>query len=317
MSKNTSIEWCDSTVNPTMGCDGCELWIKKKKACYAGVLHARYGGQKGYAPKFETVTMFPGRMAETLKWSDLTGTKRPDKPWLNGSPRVVFVSDMSDALSQGVPFEFLKAEIIDTVIKSPHIYMWLTKRPARMVEFATWLLEKHGITWPQNLWAGTSVTDQTTAQSRVTSLHKMPATLFISAEPLWSEVDFLWPVDGLGCHGQPTIATLLYSIALVITGGESGKSPEECKASWIEKVVAACQTVNVPVFVKQLGGACTTNEATPDQWPPGTELEQCCIGTRVALKDPKGGDPDEWPAHLRVREFQKVKPSLTQAELLT
>ena len=26
MSVKTKIQWCDSTVNPTMGCDGCELW---------------------------------------------------------------------------------------------------------------------------------------------------------------------------------------------------------------------------------------------------------------------------------------------------
>ena len=23
---NTKIQWCHSTVNPVMGCDGCELW---------------------------------------------------------------------------------------------------------------------------------------------------------------------------------------------------------------------------------------------------------------------------------------------------
>lgn len=26
MSKNTAIQWADSTINPVMGCDGCELW---------------------------------------------------------------------------------------------------------------------------------------------------------------------------------------------------------------------------------------------------------------------------------------------------
>ncbi|HEV2211076.1 MAG TPA: hypothetical protein VG167_20075 [Verrucomicrobiae bacterium] len=24
--KSTKIQWCHSTVNPVMGCDGCELW---------------------------------------------------------------------------------------------------------------------------------------------------------------------------------------------------------------------------------------------------------------------------------------------------
>jgi hypothetical protein len=26
MSQTTQIQWCDSTVNPTMGCSGCELF---------------------------------------------------------------------------------------------------------------------------------------------------------------------------------------------------------------------------------------------------------------------------------------------------
>jgi hypothetical protein len=26
MGTKTAIEWCDSTINPVMGCDGCELW---------------------------------------------------------------------------------------------------------------------------------------------------------------------------------------------------------------------------------------------------------------------------------------------------
>ncbi len=26
MSQNTAIQWADSTINPVMGCDGCELW---------------------------------------------------------------------------------------------------------------------------------------------------------------------------------------------------------------------------------------------------------------------------------------------------
>ena len=39
MSIMTKIQWCDSTVNPTMGCDGCEIWGSQRKSCYAGTLH--------------------------------------------------------------------------------------------------------------------------------------------------------------------------------------------------------------------------------------------------------------------------------------
>ena len=101
MSVKTKIQWCDGTVNPTMGCDGCEIWSSQIKTCYAGILHTRFGGvTPGYSPSFDEVTLFPGRMAEAAGWSDLSGKTRKDKPWLNGMPRLTFVSDMSDALSK-------------------------------------------------------------------------------------------------------------------------------------------------------------------------------------------------------------------------
>ncbi|HEX3655204.1 MAG TPA: DUF5131 family protein [Pirellulales bacterium] len=165
MSKKTKIQWCDSTANPSMGCRGCELWGKHHKTCYAGLLHRRFGGvTPGYAPTFEQVTLFPGRMAEAARWADLNGKKREEKPWLDRMPRTIFVSDMSDSLSSGVPFGYLEAEIIDNVMSDVgqrHRWLWLSKRPDRMAEFSAWLT-KRGKSWPSNLWAGTSVTSQAT-----------------------------------------------------------------------------------------------------------------------------------------------------------
>jgi len=41
MGIHAKIEWCDSTLNLQMGCDGCELWPgdeapPERKRCYAG-----------------------------------------------------------------------------------------------------------------------------------------------------------------------------------------------------------------------------------------------------------------------------------------
>jgi len=46
MGIDTDIEWCDSSLQLEMGCDGCELWNPKvgEKTCYAGQLTNLHGG---------------------------------------------------------------------------------------------------------------------------------------------------------------------------------------------------------------------------------------------------------------------------------
>src|SRR4051794_16856770 len=197
MSITTKIQWCDSTCNPTMGCEGCELWNSKTgdRTCYAGVLHRRYGGvTKGFSPTFEEVTFWPGRMADAAVWPDLTGTTRRDKPWLNGLPRLIFVSDMSDALSSVVPFDFLEEEVIHTATSpsgQSHHWLWLTKRPERMAQFSDSLKTK-GVSWPKNLWAGTSITTQATI-TRIKPLLRVgdaDTIRFLSVEPQHGSINF-------------------------------------------------------------------------------------------------------------------------------
>ena len=36
MGDKSTIQWCDSTLNLQMGCDGCELWNHSRRICYAG-----------------------------------------------------------------------------------------------------------------------------------------------------------------------------------------------------------------------------------------------------------------------------------------
>ena len=216
MGYETKGQWWDSSVNPTMGCDGCELWNDKEKTCYAGTLHLRFGGLKGWANTFEEVTKFPGRMKKAAAWDDLYGKKRKEKHWYDGLPRIIFISDMSDALSKSIDFDYLKTEIIDNVSSEAgmrHIWMWLTKVPQRMVQFCTWLQTK-GQEWPINLWPGTSITTQGTT-SRVDHLllvgHE-DTTRFVSLEPQRGPVD----LDKY----------LKDQIHMVIQGGESEQADD-------------------------------------------------------------------------------------------
>lgn len=279
MSKTTKIQWCDSTVNPTMGCDGCELRNKDRKTCYAGLMHTHYGASNsGYAPTSEDVTLFPGRMAEAARWSDLSGCERPDKPWLDGLPRLIFVSDMSDALSKIVTFDYLNNEVVANVtseVGRRHQWLWLTKRPDRMAKFSKWL-KTRGQSWPVNLWAGTSITTQATT-SRIRHLLEVgddQTIRFLSVEPQIEVID---------------LGEWLPKLSWVIQGGESGTQARPFDLNWAVTMLAACQKHRVPYFLKQLGSRVLRGE------------EKLSFGNGHA------GDWSEWPSALRVRQFPKLE----------
>lgn len=283
MGIGTKIEWCDDTVNPTMGCDGCELWSKGRRICYAGQLHQLRKGHKGYAPSFDVVTHFPGRIEAIARKPSLLGQTRPSKPWLDGLARLIFVSDMGDSLSKGVPFRFLEEEIIDQVSSGDgqrHEWLWLTKRPHRMARFSNWL-KNRGRTWPTNLWARTSLTTQKTV-GRINHLLKVgdgDTIRFLSVEPQWAWID---------------LRRWLPQLDWVIQGGQSGSDQRAFELRWAYDLLKHCRQAGVPYFLKQLGRFATHN------------------GQPLKLKDKMGGSWLEWPQPLRVREM----PSLARRMML-
>ena len=335
----TSIQWCHDSVNPVMGCTGCELWpsrskiivilrellppltlstqeevnghlvqifgdrstsevyrdreeiadnlakkldlsrygreqvidaIRRECKCYAGFLGSNRAGNKGHADNFDEPKMFPGRMAEAANWGEPTAKQIEDKSWLAGLRRLIFVSDMGDALSKGIPFEYLHQEIIESV-NSPkgqrHTWLWLTKRPGHMAEFGKWLAER-GIAWPDNLMAMTTVTSQATA-SRITALRQVPAKLKgLSVEPLFEKVN----LD-------------LQGINWVIAGGGSDILAEPFHVEWALDLQQQAKAAGAAFFLKQLG------------------RHPFYQGKPLALNDEHGGDWSEWLTEWRVREF--------------
>ena len=283
MSDKTKIQWCDSTVNPTMGCDGCELWTAKVKKCYAGAMHVRRGGKtKGFSPTFEELTFWPGRMARAARWRDLADMSRDDKPWLDGLPRLIFVSDMSDALSSSVSFEYLRDEIISNVTTPggrKHRWLWLTKRPDRMSQFSAFL-RGDGLAWPGNLWAGTSITTRATT-SRIRDLLRVgdhDTTRFLSVEPQYEPL---------------SLTGWLSRLDWVIQGGESGRGARPFHLEWALDLHRQCKDAGVPYFLKQLGTTVFSE------------------GQRVRLADHHGGDWAEWPQAIRVREVP-IRPTIAE-----
>jgi protein gp37 len=292
----SAIQWTDGSVNPTMGCSGCELWQpmenrSPRRSCYAGVDHERKRGKtRGFAPTFEQVTCFPGRMAKAAAASDLRGLKHPGKPWLDGEPRRWFISDMSDSLSKSVSFEYLFTEIIEVVRSregTRHAWLWLSKLPSRMAEFSAYVGAGR---WPSNLWVGTSIPEPKYLGriDHLIAVGDSSTMRFLSVEPQIKPISLAGRLDG---------------ISLVIEGGESGptkpgKLSEEHFAQrrarpfdldWARQVRDECAGVKVSFFLKQVGSAPIEN------------------GKPLELRNGHGGDWDEWPTELKVRQTQPVR----------
>lgn len=262
MSVKTDIQWADSTVNGQMGCDGCELWTPKVRACYAGTLTGRYAGQKGWPKAFDKPDIFPGRIQQACSWTDLAGQERPDKPWLGRLPRMIFLDDMGDTFTESLDRDWLLPDI-PRMASSPHLWLFLTKRARRMGAF----FERLGYV-PESFWLGTSVTGPET-MARARELAKVQgAFTWLSLEPLLEPVDISSLLRG---PGKPR---------WLVIGGESGPSARPFSLDWARTLLALGQQAGVPVFIKQLGA----------------------VWAAQAGGDDKGGDWSLWPADLRVRE---------------
>lgn len=269
MSKDTKIQWCDSSLNLEIGCDGCELWNPEAGVdhCYAGTLVGRHAGKKGWPDSFAEPKIFPERLDTALRWRDLTGTTRDEKPWLDGLPRIVFLNDLGDTFTESLPVDWM-APFIPRMAASPHIWIMLTKRPKRMATF--WAM--YGKV-PANFWLCTSVTSQTVV-GRVRDLLTIydAPVLGLSVEPLLGPVDLTTVPD-------------LHRLQWAKIGGESGAGCRPCDTTWIRRCHDQCRDAGVAPFIKQLGG------------------NPVCDGKPFKLKDWHGGDWDEWDTDLRVREM--------------
>ena len=261
--------------------------------------------------------------------------ERLDQPLRWTKPRMVFVNSMSDLFHEDLTFPQIAAVFGVMAAAEKHTFQVLTKRPERMREFFDWLdgmaerasgtfprdsidwrrrhilhagMLKHvtpkkdpgtGSDWPiPNVWLGTSVENQETADVRIPLLLKSPAVIrFLSAEPLLGAIDL-----------EEVPWESYAELHWVIVGGESGSGARACDVSWVRSIVETCQRADVEVFVKQLGKHVVHNGLTgPGQhWPEGTQKVDNGHGTfDVSLGHYKGAEPDEWPEDLRVRNWPK------------
>ncbi len=267
MARETSIEWADSSLNLMMGCAGCELWNSRIRACYAGALHDRYAGRRGWPKSFEEPALFLDRLPAALRWPDMTGMARPEKPWLDGRRRLVFLNDMGDTFTKGLPEDWL-APLLPQLAAAPHAWIVLTKRPEAMARFAV----VHEV--PTNVWMLASVTSGT-QRDRIECMRRLKRllpchTIGLSVEPM---------IDRIDPEGME-------ELDWIIVGGESNQgthSARPLRLEWVRELMDAC--VPTRFFLKQLG-----------RHPFGLDMRE------IQLDDGHGGDWDHWPEWARVRQ---------------
>jgi protein gp37 len=155
---------------------------------------------------------------------------------------------------------------------TPHLtYQILTKRPENIIDR---LPDDWGDGYP-NVWLGVSVEDIAAEHRLYTLQEDVPAKVkFASFEPLLSYMFHVTMTD----------------LDWAIIGGESGNTHGKyryrpCEISWIEKLIDEAREQDAAIFVKQLG----------------THLAK-----ELKLRDSHGGDINEWPESIRIREFPTI-----------
>jgi protein gp37 len=293
----TKIQWTEETWNPIRGCsrvsEGC-------RNCYAEEIAARFSGPgqayEGLATRINRDARWTGKVRFI--------EKRLDEPLRWKKPSRIFVNSMSDLFHEKVKDEWIDRIFAVMATAGQHTFQVLTKRPARMADYAQALAdgrrglppvwderlrrERHWQGLPPNVWLGVSVEDQATADERIPLLLKTPAAIrWVSYEPALGPVDFSsWLADG---------------VDWIVVGGESGPGARRFDLAWARETIAQCRAAGVAVFVKQMGSRpIVRRHPVPlDGWEPVTGQN----GQAIRLKNTKGDDMAEWPKALRVRDY--------------
>lgn len=304
MAEHSTIEWTDATWNPITGCtlvsEGC-------RHCYAATLAAtrlkNLPSRKGLARiNAAGEAKFTGEVRLNAEWID--------QPLRWRRPRRIFVCAHGDLFHENVPDEWIDKVFAVMALASQHTFQVLTKRPARARarEYLDALQHPHrereikdagrkagalvgdmpalglritALPLP-NVWLGTSIEDQATADERVPELIFTPAAVrFLSCEPLLGSlrVDRLgpdrpvgWITDALRGLRWPdldeggSITSHTGSIDWVICGGESGPHARPMHPAWARSLRDQCQAAGVAFHFKQWG------EWAPDDLP--SELQE-------------------------------------------
>jgi protein gp37 len=292
MGTNSGIQWTTHTFNPWHGCvpvsEAC-------KNCYAEVSTPirvkRAKGLEVWGPASTT----PRDRTSAANWGD---PRRWNRAALKAGRRDrVFCASLADVFEAHPMLDGWRTDLWKLIEECTSLdWQLLTKRPGniRAMVPPSWLES-----WPAHVWVGTTVESQARAEERIPHLLAVPAKVrFLSCEPLLGPLDLTRipyagaTLNALTGHVAGPDDMTPERLQWVIVGGESGTSARPFDLRWARSIVAQCKAAAVPVFVKQLG-------ARPVDFARAPEHQV------ILLRDGHGGDMEEWPADLRVRELPR------------
>ncbi len=308
----SKIEWTHipgykgETWNPVVGCSvvspGCAN-------CYAMDKAGRHLDGNPTTPHYDgTTTVVKRRTVWTGKVAEA-----PDRtltaPLRWRKPRAVFVNSMGDLFHEKVPDLWIDRVFAVMALCPQHIFMVLTKRPARMRAYLTQGDNEHGdfferlseaaveisgspcaghvadIDFPlPNVWLGASAEDQRRADERIRDLLATTAAVrFVSFEPLLGAVDLTAldcgelfegvsvRIDALSGYAgaERPMVDLGAKIDWVIAGGESGRGARPMHPDWVRALRDQCAEASTPFFFKQWGAYRPSDVAGEGAFPWG------------------------------------------------
>lgn len=224
MAKNSTIEWTHHTFNPWWGCTKVS---QACKLCYAEAWAKRTGG-KFWGPKAPRRFFGEAHWRQPVIWNDEASKAKIRYR--------VFCASMADVFEYRSELNSWREKLWDLIEATPHLdWLLLTKRPQRIAIYSRW--ERR---WPENVWLGTTVENQATADERIPYLlENKAAVLFLSCEPL---------------VGPITLKEYLRrGIGWVIVGGESGGKSRPSHPKWMRNLREECVAHDVAFHFKQWG----------------------------------------------------------------
>lgn len=301
----TSISWTDFSFNPWIG---CQKTGELCRFCYAESYANRFNKAKwgsGQAGGTRQKTS-DQTWREPLRWNrqaEAAGERRRvfcasladvfehwPHPVLNHRGERLYLGAHGAVLpmwengSRPLVLDDLRGDLFGLIDQTPWLdWLLLTKRPdlilkmwrkvPEAIEAANTAAGRHS-QFRQNVWLGTSVGNQQTADEAVPVLlrsHALVPVLFLSCEPMLGPVDLTaircpggWSLDALtgvwsrehtGDHEHPAALEQHEGprIGWIIAGGESGPQARPMHPGWARSLRDQCAAASVPFHFKQWG----------------------------------------------------------------